>query len=145
MVVCTALGVDMYDCVYPTRTARFGVALVSGKSPGTLRIRGRECLNDTSVLQEGCGCQPCREGISKARLHGLLKTNNPIAVELITQHNIAYMMNLVRSMRRAILDDCFPDFVRTFIKNMFPGKDKGGEDCPTWVVDALNAAGISLS
>ena len=145
MVVCTALGVDMYDCVYPTRTARFGVALVPGKAPGTLRIKGRECLLDQTVIQEGCGCQPCREGITKARIHGLLKANNPIAVELITQHNIAYMMNLVRSMRQAILEDRFASYCQSFIRDQYPGKDKGGEDCPQWVVDALSAAGISLA
>eukprot|EP00977_Amphora_coffeiformis_P030360 scaffold46492_cov168-Amphora_coffeaeformis.AAC.1 len=144
VVVCTALGVDMYDCVYPTRTARFGVALVPGKSPGTLRIKGRECLQDNTVIQEGCGCQPCLEGISKARLQALLKANNPIAAELITQHNIAYMMNLVRSMRQAILENRFPDYVRKFVGDQFPAKDGGGEDTPAWVVDALNAAGISL-
>ena len=134
----------MYDCVYPTRTARFGVALVPGKAPGTLRIKSRECLQDTSVIQDGCGCQPCREGISKARLHALLKANNPIAVELITQHNIAYMMSLVRSMRKAITENRFPEYVRAFINDQYPGKDQGGEDCPGWVVDALTAAGISL-
>lgn len=144
VVVCTALGVDMYDCVYPTRTARFGVALVPGKAPGTLRIKGRECLLDKTVIQSGCGCQPCREGITKARLHGLLKASNPIAVELITQHNIAYMMRLVRSMRRAIMENHFPDYVRSFIKDQYPGKHNDGEDCPSWVVDALDAAGISL-
>lgn len=135
----------MYDCVYPTRTARFGVALVDGPAPGTLRIKARECMFDNTIIQPGCQCQPCREGITKGRLHSLLKANNPIAVELITQHNIAYMMNLVRSMRQAILEDRFPNYVRSFIRSQFPGKDKGGEDCPAWVVDALGAAGISLA
>ena len=46
LVVCTALGVDMYDCVYPTRTARFGVALVDGVAPGTLRLKGTEFAKD---------------------------------------------------------------------------------------------------
>lgn len=142
MVVCTALGVDMYDCVYPTRTARFGVALVPGKAPGTLRIKGRECLADRTVIQDGCPCQPCREGISRARIHGLLKSNNPIGVELITQHNIAYMMGLVREMRKAIIENRFHSFVRSFVTDQYPGKDNGGEDYPAWVLDALTAAGI---
>jgi tRNA-guanine family transglycosylase len=134
----------MYDCVYPTRTARFGVALVPGKTPGTLRIRGRESMDNQSVIQEGCCCQPCREGISRARLHSLLKAGNPIAAELITQHNIAYMMNLVRSMRTAVLEDRFPQFARSFVRDQYPGKDKGGDDCPKWVIEALGAAGVPM-
>jgi queuine tRNA-ribosyltransferase len=101
-------------------------------------------MTNQSVIQEGCGCQPCREGISRARLHSLLKAGNPIAAELITQHNIAYMMSLVRSMRMAVLEDRFPQFARTFVGDQFPGKDKGGEDCPNWVTEALEAAGVAV-
>jgi hypothetical protein len=54
------------------------------------------------------------------------------------------MMQLVRSMRQAILENRYPTYVQNFVMEMFPGKDKGGEDCPQWVVDALSSAGISL-
>ena len=101
-------------------------------------------MADKTVIQEGCGCQPCREGISRARIHGLLKSNNPIAVELITQHNIAYMMGLVRGMRKAIIESRFQTFARSFVKEQYPGQDENGQDCPPWVVDALGAAGIPL-
>ena len=145
LVVCTALGVDLYDCVYPTRTARFGVALVPGPTPGTLRVRGHECFTDERILQVGCRCQACREGISRARLHVLLKASNPLAVELITQHNIAYMMALVRSMREAIQEDRFGEFATAFVRDQFVGKDRGGEDLPKWVVDAFSAAAIDVN
>jgi queuine tRNA-ribosyltransferase len=145
LVVCTALGVDLYDCVYPTRTARFGVCLVPGKAPGTLKLKSRSCADDARIVQEGCRCQPCRWGVSRARLHGLLKAGNPLAVELVTQHNIAHMMSLVRSMRQAILQDAYGDYARTFVREQYPGKQNGGEDPPGWVVDALEAAGICLS
>ncbi|KAL7572110.1 hypothetical protein ACA910_001747 [Epithemia clementina (nom. ined.)] len=144
LVVCTALGVDMYDCVYPTRTARFGVALVPGKSPGTLRLRARESSLNEQVIQSDCNCQACRQGVSRARLHALLKANNPLAVELITQHNIAFMMALVRTMRNAVVKDNYSNFARDFVKSHFPGEAGGGEPCPKWVVDALGAAGIVL-
>ena len=136
LVVCTALGVDMYDCVYPTRTARFGVALVPG---GTLKVKAHVGRDDARVLQEGCKCQACRMGISIARLHSLQKTRNPLAVELLTQHNVAYMMWLVKSMREAILEDRYPQFVQDFLDEFFPDKD-----VPSWVVDALQAAGIEV-
>lgn len=139
LVVCTALGVDLYDCVYPTRTARFGVCLVPGPHPGTLRLKGREFLTDHRVIQEGCGCQACRRGISRSRLQSLLKTGNPVATSLITQHNIAYMMSLVRSMRQAILEDRYAAFAKDFVRDQF--RD---ENVPTWVADALTAASIDL-
>jgi tRNA-guanine transglycosylase len=145
LVVCSALGVDMYDCVYPTRTARFGVALVPGPSPGTLRLRGHEYATDSEVIQPGCGCQACRMGISRSRLQDLLKVGNPLAAELITQHNIAYMMWLVRGMRLAVLEDRYAEFAIQFMKESFLGKANGGEDIPDWVVDALAAAGINVS
>lgn len=145
LVVCTALGVDMYDCVYPTRTARFGVALVDGPAPGTLRIRANECgLASSIVIQDGCLCPACREGFSRARLHTLFKSGNPVAVELLTQHNIAYMMTLVQKMRQAILDDRYADFARHFVQRQYPGKAAGGDEPPEWVVEALGAAGIDL-
>jgi queuine tRNA-ribosyltransferase len=144
LVVCTALGVDLYDCVYPTRTARFGVCLVRGRAPGTLRLRSRECAGDNRVIQGGCPCQPCREGVPRARLHALLKAGNPLAVELATQHNLAHMMGLVRSMRRSILDGRFADYARSFVREQYPGRHGGGEDPPTWVVEALASSGIEL-
>lgn len=145
LVVCTALGVDMYDCVYPTRTARFGVCLVAGTAPGTLRLKAREFASDDRVIEDGCRCQACREKVGRSRLHKLLKSGNPVAVELVTQHNLAHMMNLVRSMRQAILRDEFGEYARTFVRRQYPGKDNGGDDPPGWVVDALAATGIHLS
>lgn len=144
LVVCSALGVDMYDCVYPTRTARFGVALVPGQAPGTLRLKSNEFSNDQRVIMEGCKCAACKNGYSRAKLHTLLKRNNPIAATLMTSHNIAYMMHLVRSMREAVIENRFDKFVLDFVHDQFRGSEKGGQDVPSWVRDALNAAGIPL-
>jgi queuine tRNA-ribosyltransferase len=144
LVVCSALGVDMYDCVYPTRTARFGVALVPGEAPGTLRLKSNEFSNDNRVIMEGCECSACKNGYTRARLHVLLKRNNPTAATLMTSHNIAYMMYLVRGMRDAIMEDRFENFVSDFIHDQFRGVENGGKDIPQWVRDALDAAGISL-
>ena len=144
LVVCTALGVDMYDCVYPTRTARFGVALVDGEAPGTLRIKGHGCANDYSVIMEGCTCMACSGGYTKARLHAMLKNDNPLAVSLVTHHNLAYMMSLNRKMRAAIQADSYDKFAISFVKDQYRGKENGGQDVPSWVKDALNAASIKL-
>jgi queuine tRNA-ribosyltransferase len=141
LVVCTALGVDQYDCVYPTRTARFGVALVDA---GQVKLQRHEYANRTSNQQpidETCPCQACSQGVSRARLHQLLKSSNTMAVQLLTQHNVTYMMGLVNRMRQAIMDQRFPSFVRMFVQQQFP---KAADDVPQWVVDALEAAGIAL-
>lgn len=136
LVVCTALGVDMYDCVYPTRTARFGVALVPG---GTLKVKAHAYSADARPIQENCKCQACRLGVSRARLHSFHKSGNPLAVELITQHNLVYMMSLVRDMRSAILEDRYPQFAKAFLRDFFPDNN-----VPGWVVDALASAGIDV-
>ena len=145
LVVCTALGVDMYDCVYPTRTARFGVALVDGEAPGTLRLKGHSCAEDYRVIMEGCGCMACSGGYTRARLHAMLKNDNPLAVSLVTHHNLGYMMSLNRKMRLAIQTNTYGEFARSFVKDQYRGKENDGQDIPTWVKDALNAAGIPLT
>ncbi|KAL7481912.1 hypothetical protein ACHAW6_007593 [Cyclotella cf. meneghiniana] len=149
LVVCTALGVDMYDCVYPTRTARFGVALVGGEAPGTLRLKSHSCADDYRVIMEGCQCMACcdgngKGGYSRARLYSMLKNDNPLAVSLVTHHNLAYMMSLNRGMREAIKKNSYGEFAVNFVRDQFRGKENGGHDVPSWVKDALHAAGISL-
>ncbi len=143
LVVCTALGVDMYDCVYPTRTARFGVALVPG---GTLRLKSNEFASDSSPIQDGCPCCACSNGpsglgYSRARINELLQRNVPLAAQLMTHHNLTYMMSLTTQMRNAIIENKYPQFVMKFIKEMFFDKN---EECPAWVINALVAAGIHL-
>lgn len=150
LVVCTALGVDMYDCVYPTRTARFGVALVDGEAPGTLRLKGHGCADDYRVIMKGCKCMACYDengdggGYTRARLHAMLKNDSPLAVSLVTHHNLAYMMSLNRKMRDAIKNDAYSEFARSFVRDQYRGRENGGQDVPSWVNDALQAVGIGL-
>jgi len=83
LVVCVALGVDMFDCVFPTRTARFGVALVDR---GRLRLRSAEFRADMSNLEEHCQCPSChgKGRVTRAHLHFLLKTSDPLAAQANT-------------------------------------------------------------
>ena len=92
LVVCVALGVDMFDCVYPTRTARFGVALVP---EGALRLKSQEFGAELAPVDAECACSCCR-GYTRAGLHVLFKEGNALAAQLLTTHNVAYMMRLMR-------------------------------------------------
>lgn len=137
LVVCVALGVDMFDCVYPTRTARFGVALVAS---GTMRLKAKEFSEQVEPVEKCCPCSTCKH-YTRAVLHVMFKETNPLASQLLTVHNISYMMRLMRTMRQAIIEgpDSFEAYVRNFLKEQFPA-----DDIPLWVVDALHDAGIDL-
>jgi tRNA-guanine transglycosylase len=137
IVVCSALGADMYDCVYPSRTARFGTALVP---QGTLRLRQAAYAADSGPIDPSCTCLVCRT-YSRAYLNASV-TREPRASHLVTYHNLFYMQRFTREMRAAIEDGTFPEWVRAFVhaqKAQFP---HGA--VPDWVKDALRAAGIEL-
>ena len=151
LVVCSALGVDMYDCVYPTRTARFGTALVP---EGTLKLRNKRCKTDLGPVDATCGCSTCKNH-SRSSLNYLFSENTTLAGQLLTVHNIAYMMQLVRGMRQAIVEHRYREFVVDFLKVQFPmgsgasggsgGSGGSGKKVPNWVVEALLAVNIDLS
>ena len=144
LVVCVALGVDMFDCVYPTRTARFGVALTK---EGALRLKTAPFSMDAkpvgglSVSGSGyCACSTCRN-YTRSALHAMFKDNNALAAQLLTTHNIAYLMQLMREMREAILQgaEAHFTFITDFLKEYFPAGD-----VPIWVVEALDSVNIKV-
>ena len=145
IVLCTALGVDMYDCVYPTRTGRFGTALVHA---GLLKLRAAAYADDARPIDPTCACHVCAPaaagGYSRAHLHAMLRARDASAnvAQLVTHHNIAYMMRLVREMRRAIVAGDYAHYVRAFVHTMFPA---GAAHVPGWVRDAAAAAGVDVA
>lgn len=133
LVTCVALGVDMFDCVYPTRTARFGTAMVP---EGTLNLKSKKLANDLGPIQEGCPCRTCDQ-YTRAFLHTQATTK--LGGELVSVHNITYLLSLMNDVREAINNDCFPQFVKDFMAKQFSnGK------YPGWVVDALASVNINL-
>ena len=135
VVICSALGADMYDSVYPTRTARFGVALVP---EGVLRLKNSEYLNDFRPLDPGCDCMVCKK-YTRAFLHPLVARNLTFVSNLVSYHNVAFMQRLTADIRAAIKEERFDDYVRETVQRHFP---KG--DVPEWVRDACSLAGIAL-
>lgn len=141
IVVCVALGVDMFDCVYPSRTARFGTALVR---TGQLRLTSNEFANDFRPLEPGRDHGPLK-GYTRAMLHTIV-TKEPVAASLITLHNLHFMLSLLSEMREAIRKDVFADWVRKFLQDFFPtATPPPCPRCPPWWVKAaLEAAGIKI-
>lgn len=134
LVVCCALGVDMFDCVFPTRTARFGNALVP---TGMLPLKSKKFSQDFDPIDKDCSCSTC-ERYTRAYLHTIV-THETVACHLLTVHNLAYQMSLMRSIRESIVDGRFDEFVQEFMDLMFPQRNY-----PKWVCDALSAVNVEL-
>ncbi|XP_072977960.1 uncharacterized protein [Typha angustifolia] len=135
IVVCSALGADMYDCVYPTRTARFGTALIP---EGVLKLKHKAMENDERPIDSTCPCMVCKN-YTRAYIHCLV-TKHAMGSQLLSYHNLSYMMRLSRDLHMSIVEGHFPEFVRGFLRTQFP---KG--DVPEWVCNAMEVAGVDIS
>ena len=100
IVDAVARGVDMFDCVLPTRLARHGTLLTSA---GRLNLRNRRFADDTGPVDAACGCPVCARW-SRGYLRHLLSVAEPTAPRLLTLHNVAWTLDLVDRIRAAIVD-----------------------------------------
>lgn len=103
-------GIDMFDCVLPTRTARYGTAMTSR---GKISVRNASYKEDFTTLDPDCDCYCCRH-FTKAYLRHLINTDEILGAELLSMHNIRYLTRLTERMREAIYADKYGDFVQTF-------------------------------
>jgi len=95
-------GIDMFDCVMPTRLARHGTAFVSGG--GTIPAKAARYREDFSPLDETCTCYACRT-FTKAYIRHLLNVDEILGIRLLTIHNINYFLRLMERIRTAVRDD----------------------------------------
>ncbi|XP_076092505.1 queuine tRNA-ribosyltransferase catalytic subunit 1-like [Mytilus galloprovincialis] len=135
LVVCAALGCDMFDCVFPTRTARFGTALVPS---GQLNLKSKIFSSDFRPIDDKCKCSTCKN-YTRAYLHTIV-TNETVACHLLSVHNVAYQLNLMKSVHDSIKEDNFPQFIKAFFIQQFPNKD-----FPQWAIDALDSVNVKLN
>jgi queuine tRNA-ribosyltransferase len=91
-------GIDLFDCVLPTRSGRFGYAFTAS---GKLAIKHKKYAEDESPLDPGCTCYTCRS-FSRAYIRHLFKSNEILAPRLITLHNVAFYQALLKQVRAAI-------------------------------------------
>lgn len=111
-------GVDMFDCVMPTRNGRTGSAFVSS---GKLNIRNAKFAKDTEPLDFDCPCSVCRR-YSKAYLRHLYQTGEMLAATLISHHNLAFFLETMRRVRESIKVGDFGNFRSGFINKIREGE-----------------------
>jgi queuine tRNA-ribosyltransferase len=110
LVAAAARGIDLFDCVMPTRNARNGTLFTSS---GRINIKREEYRRDPRPLDESCGCETCR-GYSRAYLRHLYLAGEILSSRLNTIHNLAYYLGLMASVRRAIREGRMASFAASF-------------------------------
>ncbi len=110
LVDCVARGIDMFDCVLPTRNARNGFLFTDG---GTLRLRNARFAHDTRPVEAACDCYTCRH-YSRSYLRHLDRCGEMLGARLNTLHNLRYFQRLMRRIREAIEAQALEEFTREF-------------------------------
>ena len=112
-------GIDMFDCVFPTRVARNGMAMVSPKTAasGRLVMKNSAYIEDFSTLESDCDCYACRNNFTRAYIRHLVRAEEIFGLRLLTLHNLRYLQKFMATMRQSILEDRFNDFRADFFAN----------------------------
>lgn len=112
-------GVDIFDCVIPTRAGRFGRAFIRGEQP-YLNIKNSRFITDQSPLDETCSCLACRN-YSRAYINHLIRVGEMLGAQLLSVHNLAHYLELMKSMREAIKANTF--------ESLYRNEQKRWQDC----------------
>ena len=114
LLECIALGVDMFDCVMPSRNARHGLLFTSN---GTINIKNKKWSTDFSAIDEHSDCY-VDLNYSKAYLRHLLKSGEFLGMQIATIHNLAFYLRLMKESRARIIDGSFTSWKNTMVKQM---------------------------
>ncbi|HEX4637985.1 MAG TPA: tRNA guanosine(34) transglycosylase Tgt [Chthoniobacterales bacterium] len=117
-----ARGVDMFDCVLPTRLARNGTAFTS---EGTINLKNAEFAKDKDPIEPNCECTSCRE-FSRGYIRHLIKAEEILGLRLITLHNLHFYLDLMRQARAKIDNGTFDEFRSEFVSNYEPRDVESG-------------------
>jgi queuine tRNA-ribosyltransferase len=110
IVQAVSEGVDLFDCVMPTRAGRFGRAFISGDTP-YLNIRNAQWARDPLPLDETCSCIACRN-YTKGYIHHLFKAKEMLGPQLLSNHNLTHYLALMKRIRKSIEDGHFSELCR---------------------------------
>lgn len=114
LVEGVTLGVDMFDCVLPTRVARNGTALTAN---GKVVVRNATYAEDFEPIEEGCDCYACKN-FSRAYVRHLIKAEEVLGLTLVSIHNLRFLLRLMEDMRRAIREDRSGDFAKEVLRRL---------------------------
>ncbi|MCX7153057.1 MAG: tRNA guanosine(34) transglycosylase Tgt [Proteobacteria bacterium] len=123
IVEAVCAGIDMFDCVMPTRNARNGWLFTRN---GDIKLRNARYRADTGPLDPTCDCHTCRN-FSRAYLHHLQKVNEILGAKLNTLHNLFYYQTLMRELREAIVAGRLADYVARFHEERTKNSEEKGE------------------
>lgn len=116
LVELVARGVDIFDCVLPTRVARHGTVYTRD---GTMNLRGAQYSRQQIPLEEGCACYACQKH-TRAYIRHLLKAGEILGLVLLSLHNLHFYLQLMRDVRQALTEDRFEEFRRDFHRRYQP-------------------------
>lgn len=108
-------GIDMFDCVLPTRIARNGTAMTSH---GRIVVRNKTYEEDFTSLDEECSCPVC-QNYSRAYIRHLVKANEILASRLLSYHNLYFLINMTKNIRQAIIDDRLLEYKKEFFAKYY--------------------------
>ncbi len=111
-----ARGVDMFDCVIPTRLARHGTAFTAR---GTINLKNQQFTADKGPIEDGCECYACQE-FSRSYVRHLFRAGEILGIRLICLHNLHFYLSLARRAREAIEAGTFPAFRAAFVSQYLP-------------------------
>ena len=118
MIEMIARGVDMFDCVLPTRIARNGTAFTA---LGTVNLKNAPFAMDKGPIEEGCACYACSE-FSRGYIRHMIKAEEILGLRLVTLHNLHFYLNLMATARREIEAGTFEEFRRRFVAGYVPNQ-----------------------
>jgi queuine tRNA-ribosyltransferase len=116
MLEMIARGIDLFDCVLPTRLARNGTAFTP---TGTLNLKNAEFIRQKGPIEENCTCYACSD-FSRGYIRHLIKAEEILGLRLITLHNLHFYLDLMRQARERIENQAFDEFRRGFVSQYAP-------------------------
>jgi len=123
LVECIARGIDLFDCVFPTRAGRFATALTRA---GRLHLLNARFSDDGAPIDPGCPCAACTTGVPRGALRAGFKAKELLPPVLVSLHNLHYILDLLRRARAAIAAGTFEE-LRGEVRAAYPPKEPGVE------------------
>lgn len=120
LVECVKRGIDIFDCVLPTRLARHNAAMTDN---GRMNMMNARFARDEKPISEGCTCYTCQT-YSRAYIRHLIQARETLSGTLLSIHNIHTLLELGRKLRQSIIDGCFDAFAAQYLKN-FGAQERG--------------------